>query len=161
VPCVYAPGIGSGRPASRKGRAARMDWGMEWGAETGDAEWWAMGALLLLCRGAVAVQCSACLLWQQIACLPLPAAAILSDSRGFSAKPTRKLAHGRKREDLVVPPAETCRPPGSSSTSTSTQASAAAAAPLPASAAAAGVLLLLLFVALKALLCCSYYSPRR
>ena len=115
-----------------------------------------MGALLLLCRGAVAVQCSACLLWQQIAaCLPLPAAAILSDPRGFSAKPTRKLAHGRKREDLVVPPAETCRPPGSSSssssTSTSTQASAAAAAALPASAAAAGVLLLLLllFVALR------------
>jgi len=70
------------RAGDRIGPASRMDWGMEWGAEWGGET---MGALLLLYRRAVAVQCVSL----AANCLLAPAAAILSDSRGFCAKPTR------------------------------------------------------------------------
>ena len=69
------------RAGDRIGPASRMDWGMEWGAEWGGET---MGALLLLYRRAVAVQCVSL----ATNCLLAPAA-ILSDSRGFCAKPTR------------------------------------------------------------------------
>jgi hypothetical protein len=131
VPCVYAPGIGSGK-------GGRRGWIGEWNVGRSGGE--AMGALPTAtvpprCCGAV--QCVS--LAKQIACLPLSLPFCPTPAASPRNPRGRPKARGFSGATCLLPAA--CRPPGSSSAqqlaSYAPSAAAAAAAALPASAAAA------------------------